>query len=304
MAPVGVRGAVADVHGVGGPERQRLVERDRQAGSAPARPERGAGTTARAASTDPVSMSRSNSSPDRGVRRHAAGPAGRIHRRHDRRPDGLELERPGRVGRGVAGEVGEAGGDGDAERGRRWELPGRGEDDRRVAVPGEGPADVRLDPEALLDGRPVDRLAEGQVDRGQRLGDVIVVGGGRAERHPGQRRGTAIDEGRVVEDERQRGDCGDRQEARDPASGHRLTARGERGSRGRTIAQHLYCRTCEPAPLRVSLRGRRDTGLDPRHLPRHPELRRPAVPGPAAVDGAHARAGAVRPGRQADPPLR
>ena len=40
------------------------------------------------------------------------------------------------------------------------------------------------------------------------------------------------------------------------------------------------------------------------HLLCHPDVRRPAVQGPAAVDGAHAGARPVRPGRQADAALR
>ena len=57
---------------------------------------------------------------------------------------------------------------------------------------------------------------------------------------------------------------------------------------GRPRPPPLYCRTCEPTTrARVSLRDRRDPRPDPRHLPRHPELRRAAVQGPAAVDGAH-----------------
>ena len=125
--------------------------------------------------------------------------------------------------------------------------------------------------------------------------------GGGAQRDPRDRRRPPIDERRVEQHEPQGDDGDDRDQGLDPASGHRLTALGGRGSRGRTIAQHLYCRTCEPAPSWVSLRGRRDTCLDPRHLPRHPELRRPAVPGPAEVDGEHAPARRVRPGRQAHP---
>ena len=66
----------------------------------------------------------------------------------------------------------------------------------------------------------------------------------------------------------------------------------------------LYCRPCEPTTLWVPLRDRRDARPDPPHLPRHPELRRSALPRPAAVDGAHARARPVRPRRQADAPLR
>ena len=230
----------------------------------------------------------------------------RVHRRDDRRADGPERERPGGVRGGVAGEVGEARRPTPtAERRRRRELRRRREDGRRVAVPGERPADVGLDPEPLLDRRAVDRLAEDEVDRRQGLGDVVVAAGGRAQRDPGDgpegagRRGSRC-RGRARARRRRRPPGA----SRDPASGHRLTARGGRGSRGRTIAQHLYCRTCEPTPSWVSLRGRRDTCLDPRHLPGHPELRGPAVPGPADVDGEHAPAGRVRPGRQADPAAR
>ena len=69
--------------------------------------------------------------------------------------------------------------------------------------------------------------------------------------------------------------------------------------------QHLYCPSCDPTThVRVSLRDRRDTRPHPHHLLCHPDVRRPAVQGPAAVDGAHAGARPVRPGRQADAPLR
>ena len=75
----------------------------------------------------------------------------------------------------------------------------------------------------------------------------------------------------------------------------------ERRVGGRAAGAPLYCRTCEPTTrARVSLRDRRDARPDPPHLLRHPELRRPAVQGPAAVDGADAGARAVRAGRQAD----
>ena len=75
--------------------------------------------------------------------------------------------------------------------------------------------------------------------------------------------------------------------------------------------QHLYCRTCDQTthcdpstrPW-VSLRDRRDARPDADHLLRHPDLRRPAVPDPPAVDGDDARAGSVRPRRQADAALR
>ena len=57
--------------------------------------------------------------------------------------------------------------------------------------------------------------------------------------------------------------------------------------RGGRRRRPLYCRTCEPTTrARVSLRDRRDARPDPHHLRRHPELRRTAVQGPAAVDGA------------------
>ena len=63
--------------------------------------------------------------------------------------------------------------------------------------------------------------------------------------------------------------------------------------------------SCDPTThARVSLRDRRDTRPHAHHLLRHPDLRRPAVQGPAAVDGAHAGARAVRPGGQADAALR
>ena len=62
---------------------------------------------------------------------------------------------------------------------------------------------------------------------------------------------------------------------------------------------------CDPTThARVSPRDRRDTRPHAHHLLRHPDVRRPAVPGPAAVDGAHAGARPVRPRRQADAPLR
>ncbi len=80
----------------------------------------------------------------------------------------------------------------------------------------------------------------------------------------------------------------------------RRTASGGSGEPAR-----LYCPSCDPTThARVSPRDRRDTRPHPHHLLRHPDLRRPAVQGPAEVDGAHAGAGAVRPGRQADAPLR
>ena len=69
--------------------------------------------------------------------------------------------------------------------------------------------------------------------------------------------------------------------------------------------QHLYCRTCDQTTRPwVSLRDRRDTRLDAHHLLRHPDLRRPAVPDPPAVDGDDAGTRPVRPGRQADAALR
>ena len=77
------------------------------------------------------------------------------------------------------------------------------------------------------------------------------------------------------------------------------------GHGGGARGQPLYCAPCDPTTrARVSLRDRRDTRPHPHHLPCHPELRRPAVQGPAAVDGAHAGARSVRPGRQADAALR
>ena len=51
------------------------------------------------------------------------------------------------------------------------------------------------------------------------------------------------------------------------------------------------------------VRGRRDPRPHPRHLLRHPELHRAALPGAAELDGADPGAGAVRAGRQAHPPL-
>ena len=69
--------------------------------------------------------------------------------------------------------------------------------------------------------------------------------------------------------------------------------------------QHLYCASCDPTThVRVSLRDRRDTRPHADHLPCHPDVRRPTVQGPAAIDGAHAGARAVRPGGQVDAPLR
>ena len=76
-----------------------------------------------------------------------------------------------------------------------------------------------------------------------------------------------------------------------------LAGRGER-------PVPLYCRTCDTTPPRVPLRDRRDARPHPHHLLRHPDVRRPAVPRRAAVDGAHARARPVRARRQADAPLR
>ena len=55
--------------------------------------------------------------------------------------------------------------------------------------------------------------------------------------------------------------------------------------------------------LRMSRRTRRDAHPHARHLLRHPELHRAALPGAAEVDGAHARARAVRAGGQADAAL-
>ena len=69
--------------------------------------------------------------------------------------------------------------------------------------------------------------------------------------------------------------------------------------------QPLYCASCDPTThVRVSLRDRRDTRPHAHHLPCHPDVRRPTVQGPAAVDGAHAGARSVRPGGQADAALR
>ena len=70
-------------------------------------------------------------------------------------------------------------------------------------------------------------------------------------------------------------------------------------------AQPLYCASCDPTThARVSLRDRRDARSHTDHLLCHPDVRRPAVQGPAAVDGAHAGARPVRPRRQADAALR
>src|SRR5664279_6416714 len=75
------------------------------------------------------------------------------------------------------------------------------------------------------------------------------------------------------------------------------TVRRSAGGSGRLVGlpgrAPVYCRPCESTTLGLSLRDRRDARPDPAHLPRHPELRRPAVSRPAAVDGAHARARAV-----------
>ena len=57
------------------------------------------------------------------------------------------------------------------------------------------------------------------------------------------------------------------------------------------------------ARRRLSLRDRRDAGADGGDLLHHPDVRRPALPGPPAVDGADAGAGRVRAGRQAHPAL-
>jgi signal peptidase I len=50
----------------------------------------------------------------------------------------------------------------------------------------------------------------------------------------------------------------------------------------------------------VSLRDRRDARPHTDHLPCHPDVRRPTVQGPAAIDGAHAGTRPVRPGGQID----
>ena len=63
--------------------------------------------------------------------------------------------------------------------------------------------------------------------------------------------------------------------------------------------------SCDPKThARLSRRDRRDTRPHAHHLLRHPDVRRPTVQGPAAVDGAHAGARSVRPGGQADATLR
>ena len=77
-----------------------------------------------------------------------------------------------------------------------------------------------------------------------------------------------------------------------------------RRTRRRPRRRPLYCRTCDTTPPRVPLRDRRDARPHAHHLLRHPDVRRPAVPGRAAVDGADARARPVRPRRQADAALR
>ena len=79
------------------------------------------------------------------------------------------------------------------------------------------------------------------------------------------------------------------------------TCQGHRRVWGRS----LYCASCDPTThARVSLRDRRDTRSHTDHLLRHPDVHRPTVQGAAAVDGAHAGARPVRPGRQAHAALR
>ena len=77
------------------------------------------------------------------------------------------------------------------------------------------------------------------------------------------------------------------------------------GAVGGSAAPAPILPPCDPTThVRVSLRDRRDARPHPDHLPCHPDVRRPAVQGPAAVDGAHAGARPVRPRGQADAPLR
>ena len=74
---------------------------------------------------------------------------------------------------------------------------------------------------------------------------------------------------------------------------------------GGAAGQPLYCRSCDPTThVRVSLRDRRDARPHAHHLLRHPDVHRPTVQGPAAVDGAHAGTRSVRPGGQVDAALR
>ena len=77
------------------------------------------------------------------------------------------------------------------------------------------------------------------------------------------------------------------------------------GATGGSGGQPLYCASCDPTThARVSLRDRRDTRSHTDHLLCHPDVHRPTVQGPAAIDGAHAGARPVRPGRQAHAALR
>ncbi len=144
VAPVGVRGIAADRDRVRRPERQRRLERDRQARPAPADPERDGGRDRqrgldRAGVHQPVEREL-----DDGVGRDPAGPGAGDHRHDDRRSDGPELERARLAsGAGLPAASAKPGPDDDRELGRRRELPCRREDRRRVAVPGERPADVR-----------------------------------------------------------------------------------------------------------------------------------------------------------------
>ena len=66
------------------------------------------------------------------------------------------------------------------------------------------------------------------------------------------------------------------------ASAERRTRRrmGHRRCRGRVPI--LPCPWTDDSCVRVPLRSRRDARPHPRHLLRHPDLHRPAVPGPAA----------------------
>ena len=86
-------------------------------------------------------------------------------------------------------------------------------------------------------------------------------------------------------------------------------AYASRTARGPTGRRPVPRRDRPPIPIlpargptlqpRVSLRGRRDARPHPRHLLRHPELHRAALPGAAELDGADPGARAVRAGGQA-----
>ena len=190
--------------------------------------------------------------PDEGVRALA-----------DRAGDGLHLRRPGVARQHVAGQV---------------EREQDGDD--------AGDRDDQLERTRIHQGRA-----------GPPLGGVTgtrCVARERAPSRPGVRgacRLVPVGMHRWVGPFRPRGEC-------NKALNRRVKLGCRRGicSRpGRSMppaaairaCQPLYCRTCEPTTrARVSLRDRRDARPDPPHLPRHPELRRSAVQGPAAVDGA------------------